>query len=60
MSDDIELEMLRDLYLKWVAFHDIKLDDLHHTKKMRAAAVLQEAHHTLENYYHPTGRTIHG
>ena len=51
---DVELEMLRDFYGKWVDFHKIPRDKLHHRKMETAAQSMVDAAHVLHEFYTPS------
>ncbi len=46
-----ELEMLREFYRSWVAFHRIPRDKLHRNKQEAASQLMVDNAHQLQNYY---------
>lgn len=54
LSDETELELLKDFYQRWVTMHAIKSDELHLRKKQQAAQDLWDQAQKLKNFYLPT------
>ena len=51
MTDNAELEMLREFYKSWVGLHKIPRDKLHRRKQEVQAQLLVNNAHTLQRYY---------
>jgi hypothetical protein len=53
MSDsyNVEMDLLREFYVAWVALHKIPRDKLHRNKQEAAAQTLVDAGHSLRIFY---------
>ncbi len=48
---DMELQMLREFYRSWVAFHKIPRDSLHRKKQETASQLMVDNAHAVAAYY---------
>ena len=51
---DAELQLLRDFYTSWVAFHTIPRDGIHRKQQEEAAQVMTNNGHALKLFYKGT------
>jgi len=51
MSDNVEMGLLREFYVAWIALHKLPRDKLHRKKQENAAQTLVDAGHALRLYY---------
>ncbi len=50
---NVELEFLQEFYQHWTELHEMPRDSLNRRKKEHIAQEIVDAHHRLQNFYHP-------
>ncbi len=53
MTQDVELDMLRDFYTKWLALHGIPTTDENMQRKKEAAQALVDASRVISSFRSP-------